>query len=283
MKVFSKIEDVRTWIKDVSLTESSSLGFVPTMGALHQGHISLVEKSVAENSHTAASIFVNPIQFNNQSDLVNYPRTMEEDLEMLKQAGCDMVFAPTEKEMYPGEVTEQYDFGDLERVMEGEFRPGHFNGVAVVVKRLFDIVKPDRAYFGEKDFQQLCIIKKLVEQTDLDIEVIGCPIIREPDGLAMSSRNRRLGVEERKRANEIYKTLVWIRDNLMNATLDELREEAHQNLDAVAGMKVEYLRFADLHDLQPVQSIEQKTKGVGVFVAAWLGDVRLIDNMVLIS
>ena len=178
-----------------SLSEQSlgkKVGFVPTMGALHQGHLSLVHQSIRQNDSTIVSIFVNPIQFNNADDLKKYPRTLDNDLELLESEGCNMVFAPSVEEMYPQVPTESYSFGLLEQVMEGFYRPGHFNGVAIVVRRLFDILRPHRAYFGEKDYQQLVIIRKMVEQFQLPVETIGCPIVREPDGLAMSSRNRRL-------------------------------------------------------------------------------------------
>lgn len=253
------------------------------MGALHEGHLTLVRKSVAENALTVVSIFVNPKQFNNSEDLRKYPRTLEKDLQLLQEAGCDMVFTPTESGMYPDEVNEQYDFGKLERVMEGEFRPGHFNGVAVVVRRLFDIINPDRAYFGEKDYQQLCIIRKLVEKEEMPVRIIGCPIIREKDGLAMSSRNRRLKPGERALAPEIFKTLEWIKETGSSKTLDVLRKEALDRLNALPGMSVEYIQFADLQELQPVDSWDDSGKGIGAFVAVWLGEVRLIDNMVLIS
>ncbi len=183
------------------------IGFVPTMGALHEGHLSLVRQAKRESEIVVVSIFVNPIQFNNSDDLQKYPRDLDRDLDLLKEVGCDIVFAPSEAEMYPENPTESYAFGDLETVMEGAFRPGHFNGVAIVVKRLFDLIKPTAAYFGEKDFQQLAIIRALTEKENLSVEIVGCPIIREKDGLAMSSRNVRLSAEDRRIAPQIYKTL----------------------------------------------------------------------------
>lgn len=255
-----------------------SVGFVPTMGALHDGHISLIERSVKENDITISSIFVNPIQFNNKQDLEKYPRTLEDDCKKLEDAGCDLVFAPSVEEMYPGDIIEKYDFGILEKVMEGEHRPGHFNGVAVVVKRLFDICLPHKAYFGEKDFQQLMIIKALVAQLKMPVEIVGCPIIREHDGLAMSSRNVRLSPEERTLAPEIYKALIGIRQRSFEQQLDELISEKVTQLNAHEGMTVEYLVAADENTLMPVKTREE-SENIRLFAALFLGDVRLIDNL----
>ncbi len=265
------------------LTQGKSLGFVPTMGALHQGHLALVEKSITENDLTAVSIFVNPIQFNNPEDLKKYPRTLEQDLEMLEKAACDMVFIPSPQGMYPEPVQEKYDFGPLERVMEGALRPGHFNGVAVVVKRLFEIIRPQKSYFGEKDFQQLRIIQQLVVQESLPVEIVPCPIVREADGLAMSSRNRRLSPEERKHAPAIYETLCWAKTMARQIPVDQLCKEAEARLNAIPGMKTEYFILAETDTLQPICHWDAKRKGIAAFAALWLGGVRLIDNMLLIS
>lgn len=275
-------QEARAWIAEQH-RDGYSLGFVPTMGALHEGHIALVERAVQENDLTIVSIFVNPIQFNNPEDLEKYPRTLEKDLEMLDAAACDMVFIPTPEGMYPEAVQEKYDFGQLERVMEGALRPGHFNGVAVVVKRLFEIVRPQRAYFGEKDFQQLRIIQQLVIQESLPVEIVPCPIVREEDGLAMSSRNRRLNPEERGNAPAIYETLRWARTMAGKLPVDQLCREAEARLNAVPGMKTEYFILAETDTLQPVLHWDEKQKGIAAFVALWLGEVRLIDNMLLIS
>ncbi|MFH2141646.1 MAG: pantoate--beta-alanine ligase, partial [Bacteroidota bacterium] len=206
MKICTTIDEIICLLKDYR-TKNIKTGMVPTMGALHAGHISLVEKSVSENDITIVSIFVNPIQFNNPKDLKNYPRTLEKDLEMLDKTKCDIIFSPNAKEMYPEKDNIQFNFGDLGSVMEGKFRPGHFNGVAIIVKKLFDIVKPDSAYFGKKDFQQLAIIKALVKEIKSPVRIVSCKTIREDDGLAMSSRNTLLSQEQRKKAPMIYKIL----------------------------------------------------------------------------
>jgi len=258
-----------------------SIGFVPTMGALHQGHLDLVRRARSDNDLAGCSIFVNPIQFNNPEDLEKYPRTLENDLQLLEQTGCDLVFIPSVEEMYPGPVMEKYDFGDLERVMEGEHRPGHFNGVAIIVKKLFDIFQPDKAYFGEKDFQQLRIIQALVRMEKIPVEIIPCPTVRESDGLAMSSRNRRLTPEERLRAPEIYNTLVLARELVNIVPVSEVRKLSIARLES-KGFRVDYFEIADIESLQPSNTWETNG-GMIACVAAFLGKVRLIDNMILFS
>ena len=206
MNVYNFIVDIQRFVEEKH-NLGLKVGFVPTMGALHEGHLSLINRAKKDNDIVVSSVFVNPIQFNNPTDLEKYPRTPERDIEKLEQAGCDAVFMPSVDEMYPEKVEEHYDFGDLERVMEGACRPRHFNGVAIVVRKLFEIVTPDRAYFGEKDFQQLAIIKKMVQNLNMNLEIVPCPIIRENDGLAMSSRNVRLNETERAIAPQIFATL----------------------------------------------------------------------------
>lgn len=277
MIVYSSIKDIQSAIRQ-HRADGLSIGFVPTMGALHRGHISLLEQSIKENDINIVSIFINPIQFNNKQDLEKYPRTLEDDCKKLEEAGCDIVFAPSAGEMYPEEVKEHYDFGQLEKVMEGEHRPGHFNGVAVVVKRLFDICMPHKAYFGEKDFQQLAIIKALVEQENMPLEIIGCPIIREEDGLAMSSRNIRLSPEERSIAPEIFKSLNWIKQQAGDRSIGEIVILAEEKLNTMPGMKVEYIFIADEGTLMPVQSWDE-ADNIRAFIALFMGDVRLIDNL----
>lgn len=278
MNVFKTIEETRRWLAEQRALNLTS-GFVPTMGALHEGHLELIRRSCRENDITGCSIFVNPIQFNNPEDLAKYPRTLEDDLRMLEEAGCDMVFVPSVEEMYPGPVTKKYDFGDLERVMEGKFRPGHFNGVAVVVKKLFDIFEPDRAYFGEKDYQQLCIIRALVKMEGLPVKIIPCATVREADGLAMSSRNRRLNPEERIVAVEIYRTLLIAKEEAGKRSIGEVREMCAARLNNM-GFGVEYFEIANASTLQPAISWDE-AQGVVACVAAFLGRVRLIDNMIL--
>ena len=254
------------------------IGFVPTMGALHEGHLSLVRQAKRENEVVVASIFVNPIQFNNSEDLEKYPRNLEHDLTLLKEVGCTIVFAPAETEIYPEKPTEVYTFGTLETVMEGQFRPGHFNGVAVVVKRLFDLVKPTVAYFGEKDFQQLAIIRALVEQENLAVEIVGCPIIREKDGLAMSSRNTRLSDEDRRIAPQIHKILRDGRDLIDVFPPKQLKSFMEDQLKKIPRTRLEYLEIVNAKTLQPIEQWNDCPRRIAC-VAIWLGGVRLIDNV----
>lgn len=280
MEVYHSIQDTRQWLAG-ERSMGKSIGFVPTMGALHQGHLNLISRSCRENELTGCSIFVNPIQFNNQEDLAKYPHTLENDLQLLGKTGCHLVFAPSVEAMYPEPVTKKYDFGALERVMEGEHRPGHFNGVAVVVKKLFEIFQPDRAYFGEKDFQQLRIIQSLVKMENIPVEIVPCPTVREADGLAMSSRNRRLSADERAVAPEIYQTLMCARDLAKKKPVAELKRISTVRLES-KGFRVDYFELADIESLQPITAWEE-TPGVIACVAAFLGSVRLIDNMILFA
>lgn len=260
--------------------QNQSIGFVPSMGALHRGHIRLVEKAVADNDCAVVSIFVNPIQFNNPDDLKKYPRNLDKDVEKLEAAGCDYVFVPSVEEMYPDKETKVYDFGDLDKVMEGKFRPGHFNGVGVVVDKLFDIVKPDRAYFGKKDYQQLAIVKRMVEIENHDLEIIPCETVREEDGLAMSSRNLRLNEIQRREATTIYKSLVFALENYKNYSPDELTEKVFTLIDENPEIRVEYVEIVDSVRLQKINSWDDANHAV-ICVAAYMGEVRLIDNMEL--
>ncbi len=278
MLVTEKIAEVKKYLESVR-NSGKSVGFVPTMGALHEGHTDLVKRSVAENDITGCSIFVNPIQFNNQDDLLKYPRTLEKDLEMLEEAGCGLVFVPSVEEMYPEKVSKVYDFGELDKVMEGAHRPGHFNGVAIVVKKLFDIFQPHRAYFGEKDFQQLRIIQALVRMEHIPVEIVPCPTVREPDGLAMSSRNRRLSAEERNLALEIYRTLLNAKKLAGKKQVGELKELCRKNLEE-KGFLPDYFEISDAETLQPINNWQDAPEVIAC-VAAFLGPVRLIDNMIL--
>jgi pantoate--beta-alanine ligase len=247
---------------------------------LHQGHISLVAKSVAQNDCTIASIFVNPIQFNNPNDLKTYPRTIESDIAMLEKAGCDIVFVPEIIDMYPeGDIiTEKYDFGDIETVMEGKFRPGHFNGVAVVVKRLFEFIPATIAYFGLKDFQQLAIIKALVKKLQIPIIIEPCPIIRELDGLAMSSRNTRLTAEQRSQAIQISQTLFEAQKMNHSKSVAEIKKFVIDTINNVPLLSVEYFEIVDDTYLKPIGSWEQPENKIGC-IAVNVGSVRLIDNI----
>lgn len=260
--------------------EGKSVGFVPTMGALHEGHITLVKRSVSENDFTVVSIFVNPIQFNNPNDLAKYPSDLKSDLELLEKAGADLVFIPSVKEMYPEPSTKVYDLGFVTTVMEGKFRPGHFNGVAVVVHKLLDIVKPDRAYFGEKDFQQLLVIKELVRREHIPVEIVPCPISREDDGLARSSRNMRLTPIMRAAAPFIYKQLKKAKEIAPHSTAREVEEAIEKVFSEHPLLELEHFTIADGDTLNPIKGkIPDNAYG---FIAVFAGDIRLIDNIRLI-
>jgi pantoate--beta-alanine ligase len=277
MKTYHTIKQIQEYIS-LEKSQGKTIGFIPTMGALHDGHLSLVRAAKENNDIIVVSIFVNPIQFNNPDDLKKYPRTIERDSAMLEEESCDAIFYPSVDEMYPKAITKKYDFGALENVLEGEFRPGHFNGVAVVVAKLFDIVRANQAFFGKKDFQQLAIIRKLVEIDKIPIEIIACDTKREEDGLAMSSRNIRLSAEERKQAPLIYKTLQMVKENKENKSPEELEALAIHLLEGV--FKPEYFKIANGHSLQPISKWADTDYPVAL-VAAFLGDVRLIDNLEL--
>jgi pantoate--beta-alanine ligase len=277
MKTYHTIKQIQEYIS-LEKSQGKTIGFIPTMGALHDGHLSLVRAAKENNDIIVVSIFVNPIQFNNPDDLKKYPRTIERDSAMLEEESCDAIFYPSVEEMYPKAITKKYDFGALENVLEGEFRPGHFNGVAVVVAKLFDIVRANQAFFGKKDFQQLAIIRKLVEIDKIPIEIIACDTKREEDGLAMSSRNIRLSAEERKQAPLIYKTLQMVKENKENKSPEELEALAIHLLEGV--FKPEYFKIANGHSLQPISKWADTDYPVAL-VAAFLGDVRLIDNLEL--
>jgi pantoate--beta-alanine ligase len=277
MKVITTSKSMHALLMDWK-SEDRKIGFVPTMGALHAGHLSLVSKSKTENDFTVVSIFVNPNQFNNASDLEKYPRTFEKDKEMLELGGADVLFFPSIKEIYPEPDLRKFDFGKLEKVMEGEFRPGHFNGVAQVVSRLFNIVQPEKAYFGEKDFQQLAIIQAMVNQLNLAVEIVPCPIFREVNGLAMSSRNERLSPEGREKAKLIYQILADVQSRLASVPIKQLKEEAWQSMEKSGFLKPEYFEVSNAHSLEPALTIEPGQQYV-ICTAVWLEEVRLIDNI----
>jgi len=278
MHIFKIKEEISNFITDKK-TLGKTVGFVPTMGALHKGHISLVDNSIADNDLTVVSIFVNPTQFDNPEDLKKYPSTIEEDLVYLDKAGVDAVFLPTTEEIYGNSVvSEKYDFGNLDKVMEGKHRRGHFDGVATIVKMLFDIVTPTNAYFGEKDFQQLQIIKNMVAQKNLPLNIIPCPIVREEDGLAMSSRNIRLSKEHRNEAPFIYKTLKEASKLSKTKTVSEINNfviESFANNDL---LNLEYFEIRDESDLAEVTDFKANTK-YRAFIAVFAENIRLIDNI----
>ena len=282
MKVISKVTELRNQIGKSGMTP---LGFVPTMGALHEGHLSLVERAAKQCPLVVVSIYVNPTQFNDKNDLKNYPRTLEEDLTLLGKVlrENDIVFTPGDKDIYPEEDKRVFSFGNLDNVMEALYRPGHFNGVAQVVSRLFDIVKPDIAIFGLKDFQQLAVIKDLVRQTGSRVEVIGNPIIREKDGLAMSSRNMLLEPEIRKNAGIIYKTISAAASMINREDIPKIKSFVETTIGKVAGFHVEYFDIVDDTTLTPVSKRSELQKGKRYFgcIAVTAGKIRLIDNIVI--
>lgn len=278
MKRFTTIIELQSTLQ-AERKNGKTIGFVPTMGALHPGHISLIERCVSENDCCVSSIFVNPTQFNDPKDLATYPRTPESDFAMLEAGGCTYLFEPQVEEVYPEPDTRVFDFGSLGTVMEGAYRPGHFNGVAQVVSRLFDMVQPDTAYFGEKDFQQLAIIRELVKQQGYPVTIKACPIVREADGLAMSSRNRRLNPEQREKAPRIAdilsKSRIFARDNSVSDTMWFVREKL--GCDPV--FQLDYFDIVDGTTLQAVNAWSDSDYIVGC-VAVYCGPVRLIDNIV---
>lgn len=282
MILFKKTGDLHKWL-DGQRKKRKKIGFVPTMGALHKGHISLIESSSKSNQVTVCSIFVNPTQFNDPKDYEKYPVTIEKDIELLENAGCDVLFMPSVTEMYPEGLglPMRYDLGYLETILEGKFRPGHFQGVCVVVHKLLEKVLPDNLYLGQKDYQQCMVITKLVDLIGLknEITINICPTLREPDGLAMSSRNIRLKEDERKKAVAIFQSLRLIRDNLKKGDLSVLKHEANSLLTK-NGFKTDYIEIAGANDLSLVNEWDGKIKLVAV-AAAFLNEVRLIDNMLL--
>jgi len=279
MKIFSSISETKAYLGGKT-KKGESIGFVPTMGALHQGHISLLQQANLENDIVVCSIFVNPIQFNKKEDLDKYPRTLDDDISKLKEVQCDVLFAPSVEEMYPEPVLERFDFGQLDKVMEGRHRPGHFNGVAVVVRKLFEIVAPHKAYFGLKDYQQLKIIQTMVEKLDMTIDVIPCQTLREKDGLAMSSRNVRLSKKERSIAPVIFRVLSGLKDKIGKMTPLEAQNWGLSQISKFDEMSVEYLSIVGADDLVQINKWDDK-KSVVACTAVNLGKVRLIDNIIL--
>lgn len=284
MQIITTKKELQTMVAACKAT-GKTIGLVPTMGALHEGHASLVKRAVNENNVCFVSVFVNPTQFNNKEDLEKYPRNIKRDAELLESIGADFVFAPTPEEMYSSEemnIRFDFDFAGLDQVMEGKMRPGHFNGVVQVVSRLFYLVKPDKAYFGEKDFQQLAIIHHMVEHSSLagtfgNLEIIGCPIVREQSGLALSSRNERLSKKEKQTAVAISKTLFcsleWAK--MKDATVAQVQQKVIDAVNAVPGLEVEYYEIVDQTTLLPTDTFNH---AIGC-ITVWCGPVRLIDNI----
>ncbi|MCY1226326.1 Pantothenate synthetase [compost metagenome] len=281
MLIFNRQEDLKNHLKSVA-RENTTIGFVPTMGALHQGHLSLIEKSLGENQVTVVSIFVNPTQFNNAEDLEKYPRTLEKDTQKIENVSKEvLVFAPSVEDIYNGNtVSASFNFDGLENQMEGEHRPGHFDGVGTIVKRLFEIVHPTNAYFGEKDFQQLQIVKKMVEKHQMPVNVIGCPIFREQNGLAMSSRNERLSAQQRENASLIYKTLKTAKEKFGTESAKEVTSWVESVFKKNPEFNLEYFQIADEDQLLPIQE-KDNSKKYRAFIAVFINSIRLIDNISL--
>ena len=279
MQVFHKIVELQNILFD-DRKQGKTVGLVPTMGALHEGHASLVKKSVEDNDITVVSIFVNPTQFNDPKDLNSYPRDLDADCKLLESVGADYVFAPSVDEMYPTKDTRHFEFPPVSTVMEGAHRPGHFNGVCQVVSRLFYIVRPDRAYFGEKDWQQIAVVKAMVKSLGLNVSIVECPIVREPDGLARSSRNTLLSADERAIAPNIFKALKDSIDYAQSHTLKETQDKVVSQINATDGLDVEYYEIVDGNTLQPVDTWDASDYIVGcITVYCGARPVRLIDHI----
>ena len=278
MDIFTEIKPLRALL-GAKRSQHLSIGLVPTMGALHAGHLELIKASKSENDITVCSIYVNPAQFNSQTDLEKYPRTLENDKQMLVNSGCDLIFAPVNEEMYQQKNQIHFDFGSLDTVMEGKFRPGHFSGVALVVSKLFNIVQPNRAYFGQKDFQQYKIISKTVDELLFDLTLSSVPIVREEDGLAMSSRNQRLKPEERKKAPIFYQLLVKAKQLLEKGQqFESVKQVITQKCESIQGIRLEYLELADQENLNATKIVSDKTV---LLIAGYVGEIRLIDNILM--
>ena len=281
MIIVTTVQELLNLRKNLSNTQRNSIGFVPTMGALHQGHFSLVKRAREENEFVCCSIFVNPTQFDNAEDLEKYPRNLDQDAQQLAKLGVDVIFAPQPSDVYSSKTMLQFSFGELEKVMEGKFRTGHFNGVATVVSKLFHYVNPTRAYFGQKDLQQVAIIKDLVNALSFDLDIVRCDIIREENGLAMSSRNQRLTEDQKTEALILHKTIESVKDNfLKNGSNQEALSLGKEYFETNSSLKLEYLELVNANTLQPLNNSDNKEIELAVCIAAYVGDVRLIDNVV---
>ncbi len=279
MQVFQQISEVKTYISSQK-QQHKIIGFVPTMGALHQGHISLINESKKVCDITVCSIFVNPTQFNNANDLTRYPRTPEVDIQLLEQAGCDVVYMPDVKDIYPTTDTRQFNFGYLDTILEAEHRPGHYNGVGQVVSILLTGIEPNKAFFGSKDYQQVMIVKALVKQLKLPIEIISCPILREDDGLAMSSRNMLLTPEERKIAKLVPIMMEEARDIAKQIGVSAAKSYIHNEVVKVPIMKLDYYEVCDTETLEPLTALKPNQRAISL-IAVFVGNIRLIDNWMI--
>ena len=279
MLIVKEISELEAFIQKEK-KEGKKIGLVPTMGALHEGHLSLVKKAGEDSDCVVVSIFVNPTQFNDPNDLKKYPRKVDQDIKLLETSSCKIVFIPEVKTMYPEPDTRHFDFGRLGEIMEGAYRKGHFNGVAQIVSKLFSIVKPDIAFFGMKDFQQIAIIRSMVKQLKLPVEIVSCPVVRESDGLAKSSRNVRLSKEQRENAPWIYKVLKEARNKVSTMTVPELKSWVESEINKNSYLKTQYFEIVDSKTLMPVESWDQTNDRTGC-VAVFCGDIRLIDEITL--
>jgi pantoate--beta-alanine ligase len=280
MEIFKEIKPLKAFLRDVRKA-GKTIGLVPTMGALHRGHLSLIDASKVSNDITVSTVFVNPTQFNNPSDLLKYPRTLDKDTELLKEVRCDVLFAPETAELYPEKSTLKLDFGALDKVMEGEFRPGHFSGVGLVVSKLFNIVEPDNAYFGQKDWQQFAVISKLVAELNFPLTLHSVPTLRETDGLALSSRNLRLSESQRKVASVFYRALQLGQQELQSGReISVVRKMVKQLIESVDGVRLEYFEIADSKNLNVLENVERSNQPI-LCIAGFVGEVRLIDNLFL--
>lgn len=281
MKIFETIIEIKNYLAEKK-KEGLTIGFVPTMGALHTGHLALLKEAKADSDLVVCSIFVNPIQFNNSKDLEKYPREVKSDIEKLESVSCDVLFNPSVEEMYPQDDETKYDFGQLDKVMEGEHRPGHFNGVAVVVKKLFEIVEPAKAFFGLKDYQQLVIVHQLTKDYNIPVEIIPCSTVRESNGLAMSSRNELLTDAERDQASVIYNILKMVKIQAGFAPVSDLKADIERRFKRNKLMELEYFDIVDMYSLQSIKSWAASNNVIAC-IAVRVGKVRLIDNLILFS
>ena len=281
MKIYTTVDELKNHL-NIIREEGKAIGFVPTMGALHDGHMSLINEARQDSDYVVASIFVNPEQFNNKEDLKKYPRTKQDDIAKLEEAKCDILFYPSIEEVYPKKDETVFEFGNLDKVMEGKFRPGHFQGVARVVKRLFEIVEPRKAFFGMKDYQQMVIIHKLTKDYGLPVEIVPCPIVREDNQLAMSSRNERLTEQQRKEAAMIYKTLKMVKIQSGFMPILELKDTVERTINKNKMMQLEYFEIVDMYSLK-ILNAWAESNNIIACIAVNVGDVRLIDNMILFS
>jgi pantoate--beta-alanine ligase len=280
MEIFKQIAPLKAYLRGLK-RQGKSVGLVPTMGALHQGHLSLVKASQSHNQITVSTIFVNPTQFNNPADLLKYPRTIEKDTQLLKEVRCDVLFSPENEELYPEKSIVKLDFGNLDKVMEGKFRPGHFSGVGLVVSKLFNIIEPDHAYFGQKDWQQFAVISRLVDELKFNLKLHSVPTLREDDGLALSSRNLRLDPEQRINAGIFYQALLQAKKELKaGKNIQDVKKLVAELVEKKPGVKHEYFEVAESANLNLLDNVNGAKRPI-MCIAGYVGEVRLIDNMFL--